>query len=291
MKKRIDPGAVKALALDLDGTALMPGNVLGERTLKATKSLMARGIEIIICTGRAIEAAEQYRLAMGACGPMVYFNGAEIADMPSGKILSSVLLDLEAASFGVDIARSMNIHYQVFLPAAEGKYETLLIDKPSPEAEMYFKHTGIKPAAGDLKKALAAPGLSGCIKAMFIADPALHDEIRTRLLERFNGGETGGPEGRSRIYVARTLPTFLEVMNAEVSKGTGLKTVMRLRGLKPEEVLACGDEENDLPMFDAAAYAAAPASAKEKVRAAADQVFPSNAEEGLADFLEELFKV
>jgi hydroxymethylpyrimidine pyrophosphatase-like HAD family hydrolase len=47
---------------------------------------------------------------------------------------------------------------------------------------------------------------------MFIVEPALHDEIRKKMIDRFD----------RRIYVARTFPTFLEVMNAGVSKGAGL---------------------------------------------------------------------
>jgi hydroxymethylpyrimidine pyrophosphatase-like HAD family hydrolase len=123
------------------------------------------------------------------------------------------------------------------------------------------------------------PGLAGCIKAMFITDPSRHDEIRRKMLDRFG----------SRIYVARTFPTFLEIMNAGVSKGAGLKTAMQCRGLKREEVIAVGDEENDLPMFREAAFSAAPANGREKVKEAACHVFGSNAEEGLAAFLEELF--
>jgi len=78
-------------------------------------------------------------------------------------------------------------------------------------------------------------------------------------------------------------------MNAGVSKGTGLKTVMECRGLKPEEVIAFGDEENDIPMFSVAGFSAAPSNARENVRQAADFVFGSNAEEGLAAFLDDLF--
>ncbi|MDR2134789.1 MAG: HAD hydrolase family protein, partial [Treponema sp.] len=75
MPKQLNPQAIKALALDLDGTALLPDNVLGARTLRVLKALMAGGTEIIICTGRAIEGAEPYRIAIGTEGPMVYFNG------------------------------------------------------------------------------------------------------------------------------------------------------------------------------------------------------------------------
>jgi Cof subfamily protein (haloacid dehalogenase superfamily) len=286
MQKKINPKTIKALALDLDGTALLPDTSLGERTLDCLKKLLARNMQVILCTGRAVEAAEPYRAAMGAEGPMVYFNGAEVVDMPWGKMLNADLLELDVADFGIDLARSMGVHYQLYLPpgaapagAVNSRWETLVIDKPTAEAEMYQKHTGIRPVVKDLKAAIATPGLAGCVKAMFITEPARHDEIRQKMLDRFG----------SRIYTARTSPTFLEIMNAGVSKGAGLTIAMKYRGLKAEEVLALGDEENDLLMFETAGFSAAPANAREKIKEAADRVFGSNAEEGLAVFLKEIF--
>jgi hydroxymethylpyrimidine pyrophosphatase-like HAD family hydrolase len=167
----------------------------------------------------------------------------------------------------------------VIPPEGESRWETLLIEKPRPESEMYQKHTGMSPVVTDLKAVIAAGGLKGVIKAMFIIDPSLQGELRLKMLDRFG----------SRLYITGSYPTFLEIMNAGVSKGEGLKTVMECRGLKPEEVLACGDEENDLPMFSVAGFSAAPSSAKEKVREAADFIFGSNAEEGLVAFLDDLF--
>jgi hydroxymethylpyrimidine pyrophosphatase-like HAD family hydrolase len=66
---------------------------------------------------------------------------------------------------------------------------------------------------------------------------------------------------------------------------------MEKRGLKPEELIALGDEENDLPMFSVAGFSVAPANAKEKVRQAADLVTGPNTEDGIAAFLEETFRV
>jgi Cof subfamily protein (haloacid dehalogenase superfamily) len=238
---------------------------------------MARGIQVMFCTGRAIEAAQTYYNAIGAEGPMVFFNGAEVAEVPNVKLLSSHLLDLDVVDYGIDLARSMDVHYQVFFPPHGGAWEKLRIEKQRSESEMYSQHTGITPELTDLKAAIAAPDLQGVIKAMFIAEPAVLAEIRPKLVERFGG----------RIYITGSYPTFLEIMNAGVSKGEGLKTIMEYRCLKPEEVLACGDEENDLPMFKVAGFSAVPSSAKEKIRQAADIVFGSNAEEGLAGFLDE----
>jgi len=283
--KKIDPSAIKALAIDLDGTMLLPDASLGTRTLRCLKRLIARGIQVVICTGRASGASTRYCEAIGAQGPMVFFNGAIIAEMPGARPLSFAMLPLEVVGYGADLARGMDLHYQVFFPPSGdpdrgGSWrETLVIEKRRSESEFYQQHTGMVPVVADLKEFAASPGLRGAIKAMFISDPMLQGEISRKMSGRFG----------DRIYMTRTYPTFLELMAAGVSKGEGLKTVMKLRGLKPGEVIAFGDEENDLPMFAVAGFSAAPSSAREKVRGAADFVFGPNAQEGLALFLEELF--
>jgi Cof subfamily protein (haloacid dehalogenase superfamily) len=241
---------------------------------------MNRGIELILCTGRAIEAAEPFRASLAAGGAMVYFNGAEVVDMPGGEVLHAQLLDSAAVDFCVDLSRSMGVYYQVFFPGTpEYPRGRLMAERQSAETEMYRKHTGIQTVIGDLKEALAEPGIVGCIKSMFLAEPEIQDAVRPRLVERFGGG----------IYVARTLRTFLEVMAAGVSKGSGLAFALKHRGLDGGGVIALGDEENDLPMFEIARLSLAPANAKEKVREAADRVIGSNAEDGVAAFLEDFF--
>jgi hydroxymethylpyrimidine pyrophosphatase-like HAD family hydrolase len=88
------------------------------------------------------------------------------------------------------------------------------------------------------------------------------------------------------VYVTQSSPVYLEQMHRGVSKGAGLRIAMDHLGLKREDVLACGDEENDIPMFTIAGYSAAPANAKAQVAAAAAFHFKDCAEEGLAEFLE-----
>jgi len=288
MKRSFAPEKIKGLAIDLDGTLLLPNAILGARTKDCINKLVLKGMQIIISTGRAIESSEKYRKELNAQGPMVFFNGAEVADVPSGRILHTNLISMEVVDYGAEIARELGIHYQVYLPAGispeTGKedpkqlLETLLTDKYGEEAEYYYKHTGITPVVKDLKSVAALP-VNGCIKGMFIADPSHHDEVRRRIKNRF----------ADKVSVLRSFPTFLEILNAGVNKGSGLEIAMRHRGLKQEEVIAFGDEENDLSMFPVACYACAPASAGEKIRNAADFVYASNAEEGLAQYLENVF--
>jgi Cof subfamily protein (haloacid dehalogenase superfamily) len=282
------PTTIKALALDLDGTSLLPDTSMGDRTIQCLKKLIASGIQVIFSTGRAVAACQCYYDAIGAKGPMVFCNGALVVDVPEIKLISSNLLGLEVIDYAVDLARNMDVHYQALVPPqnklTDGnekvQWDSLLIEKQRPESEMYQKHTGIVPIVTDIKKAVAATEQKGAIKTMFIAEPAILVEVRKKMLDRFG----------NRIYITGSYPTFLEIMNAGVSKGEGLKTVMECRGLKPEEVMAFGDEENDLPMFNVAGFSAAPSGAKDKVREAADFVFGPIANEGLASFLDDLFE-
>ena len=87
----------------------------------------------------------------------------------------------------------------------------------------------------------------------------------------------------------RSHQTFLEVINKGVSKGEGLKIVMQYYDLKPEEVIAFGDEDTDVTMFPVAGFCAAPANAREQIREAADEVYGSYEDEGLAIWLEKTF--
>ena len=193
------------------------------------------------------------------------------------------MLELEITDYCIDLARTMNIHFQIYLPPGviEGhdRWEPLLIDKANIEADLYSKHTGIIPVVQDLKKAIAIPSLQGCVKAMFICEPELHDQIRVKLSQRYG----------KQIYMSRTSHTFLEVMNDGVSKGEGLLTALQHRGIDKSTVLALGDEENDLSMFEIAGFSAAPSSGRENIKATADFIFGACAEEGLAAFLEEKF--
>jgi hydroxymethylpyrimidine pyrophosphatase-like HAD family hydrolase len=154
-----------------------------------------------------------------------------------------------------------------------------MAERKGREWDLYLRHTGIPAEIGDLKEALADPSLPGCVKTMFIADGEGQKLVRPLIEERYGG----------KLYIAGTLNQFLEIMHPAVSKGAGLKTALGALGLDFSQLAAFGDEENDLPMFDLAAYALAPASAKDTVRRAADRIIGPHGEDGVAAFLEENF--
>jgi Cof subfamily protein (haloacid dehalogenase superfamily) len=281
-KTKPRPSSVKALALDLDGTVLRPDNNLGERTIAAIRACVERGIRPILCTGRAVESVEKYRAALNAGGPHVYYNGAMVVEMPGGKLRALHLQDRESALFCAELARKTGLYYQVYLPGTpEEPRHRLIAWRGGPEWEFYRRHTGIEVELGDLEAILGDSAVPGCIKTMFVAEPEAQARVRPLIEERYAGD----------LYIAGTLGPFLELMNPRANKGEGLKTALAALNLEGRDLMAFGDEENDLPMFAVAGFSLAPANARETVRRAADLVIGSYADEAVAAFLEEFFKI
>ena len=85
-----------------------------------------------------------------------------------------------------------------------------------------------------------------------------------------------------RLYIAKSLPDFLELATPPSTKGRGLAFLAEHVGFTPEETVAFGDGENDLELLEWAGYGVAVANAHEAVLALADCVCPSVEEEGVA---------
>jgi hydroxymethylpyrimidine pyrophosphatase-like HAD family hydrolase len=80
----------------------------------------------------------------------------------------------------------------------------------------------------------------------------------------------------------------LEIFDPAVNKWEGVKLVAQRHGVAEHEIIAIGDDVNDLPMIRHAGLGVAMGNARPEVREVAKRVIGTNADEGLAEFLEEL---
>ncbi|HOJ98678.1 MAG TPA: Cof-type HAD-IIB family hydrolase [Termitinemataceae bacterium] len=269
---------IRALALDLDGTILHTDASLGTYTKETLRLCIEQGITLIFCTGRSPEGAEAYRAAIGASGPMVFYNGACVVDVPAGEVLQTTLLEKEVVLACLSLVRKEDLHFQVYTPDNRLYYE-----RDRPEAGAYEKRTGVHGTVVDIERLFTAPPRGtphgscypGVIKAMVIASPE-----QLSLVERFLD-ERYGPA----VYHTRSHDTYLEILSPAVSKGKALARALELRGLTKEQTLAFGDGENDLPLLDVAACLVAPENADPRLKERACQVVPSCDEEGPARFI------
>ncbi len=266
---------MRAVAVDLDGTALLPDSTFSERTLRAFRRCEESGIQILIATGRSPTSAERFRSVIGSTGPMIYYNGAAVVDAPSGRILASTPVPTDVVAGLLQIGREQDLHFQAFLTD-----ERLVCRDVREESVMYRNHTGLEGEVIDFDELLSrtGPAAPTFIKGMFIAEP-----------ERFPPAEAAiDARVGTRVYRARTYRTFLEVMNNGVSKGNALKVALKLRGVDCADCVAFGDAENDGPLLEAAGWGVAMANASASLKKTADDIAASNAEDGVAAYLETL---
>ncbi|MCU7087315.1 sugar-phosphatase, partial [Salmonella enterica] len=110
------------------------------------------------------------------------------------------------------------------------------------------------------------------LKVMMIDEPAVLDRAIARI----------PAEVKEKYTVLKSAPYFLEILDKRVNKGTGVKSLAEALGIKPEEVMAIGDQENDIAMIEYAGMGVAMDNGIPSVKEVANFVTKSNLEDGVA---------
>jgi Cof subfamily protein (haloacid dehalogenase superfamily) len=241
--------------------------VLRPRTRAAIAGLRARGLHVIVVTGRMFRATRPYLEEAGLDDPVICYQGALVADPVSGEFLRHVPIPRESALEAIDAVVSAGFHMNCYVD------DLLYVAEVTPEARAYadFQHLEIH-AVGPLRDWLH----DDPTKLVAVGDPAALDELEAELKPRFRG----------RLFVSKSLPYFLEFAHPDVSKGAGLQFVADRLGFTAAETVACGDGENDRELLDWAGFGVAVANAHPEILARADLVVPDVEHEGVAALFE-----
>jgi Cof subfamily protein (haloacid dehalogenase superfamily) len=238
--------------------------VLRPRTRAALDAARAHDLRVIVVTGRMFQAARPF---LTGPEPVVCYQGAVVADPATGRFLRHVPIPIELAREAIAAIEDAGYGLNCYVD------DELYVARVTPEAERYasFQHIELH-VVGPLLDWLDRPPT----KLVVVGDPKKLDDLGTDLRERFDG----------RLFIAKSLPFFLELAHPEVSKGAGLQFVADQLGFTRDQTVAFGDGENDLELIDWAGYGVAVENADPMVTARADFVCPSVQEEGVAQVIE-----
>jgi hypothetical protein len=227
----------------------------------------AAGTHVIVVTGRMFRSVRPYLAQARLDDPVVCYQGAVVADPVTGEFLRHIPIPRERALEAIDAVVAAGFHVNCYVD------DELYVAEITPEARAYADFQDIEiHAVGDLHAWLRRDPT----KIVAVGDPDGLDELEAVLKPRFRG----------LLFVAKSLPYFLEFAHPDVSKGAGLEFVAERLGFGPEATVACGDGENDRELLDWAGFGVAVANAHPDILARADLVVPSVEEEGVADLLE-----
>lgn len=258
---------MSAFACDLDRTLIAKDGVLRPRTIASIEAAKAAGIPFVIATGRMFRSALPYARKAGIKEPLVCYQGAAVVDPLTREWLLHepipVALAREAIAAVQDAGFGLNCYVN----------DELYVSEITDRARAYgdFQHLPIT-AVGDLLDWLEHPPT----KLVVVAEPAELDALRPRLVKQF--GE--------RLFIAKSLPHFLELASPRISKGTGLAFVAEHLGFPVERTVAFGDGENDFELLERAGFGIAVENGNDELRARADWLCPGSEEEGVAQVID-----
>jgi Cof subfamily protein (haloacid dehalogenase superfamily) len=261
------------LAIDMDGTLLNNQKQISEENAAALKKLRAGDIHVVICTGRHPENARLLLLRYGLSFPIIGLNGGLIVDAQGKEFLAEHPIPAEDAEKVAGLLEKNRMDYLVFTKTymalreqTEGTYTRLNLKY------LYEISNGnYKAGPAEIKEALRQWVYKFAV--FNIEYPGMLQKTRIEL------------GGNKCLSISKSADTNIEIMSEGVDKGSGILDYARLLNIPVEEIMAIGDQENDIPMLKAAGYSVAMGNASEQVKLAADYQTASNEENGVANAL------
>lgn len=263
--------SIKLVAIDIDGTLLDSNRKISPKVKETLQRANESGIYIVLCTGRPLPGVTEQLAELDLYGPNDYvitYNGSLVQATQSNEIISQYTLSYEDFLEIELTARKAGVHLHTIDDKAIytanrdiGKYtvhEAYLVDMP-------LKYRTVEEMTPDMS----------IIKMMMIDEPEVLDQAISVLPESFT----------TKFTTVKSTEFYYEILNKEASKGNALAKLADHLGIAQSEVMAIGDNENDLSMIEYAGIGVAMGNATENVKRAADILTTSNDEDGVAEAL------
>lgn len=263
---------IKMIGLDLDGTLLTSDKRLLPFTRQVLAEAIERGILVLMATGRPYTGIPEELRSFPGIRYALTSNGARILDTQTGEVLIEHLLPLKSAKKALEILQKYDTLQEVYFNgqgyAEKEKLERISRYHHNPHMWEYVRKTR-KPVL-DLSELIARENQDmDKVQALF----ADMDELAQAWKEL---------EKYEELVLVSSLGYNIEINAVGVEKGEGLIKLGELLKIRPEEIMACGDGDNDIGMLEKAGIGVAMGNAEDKVKAAADHIAGTNDEEGAA---------
>ena len=261
---------MRLLATDLDGTLLGHDGQVSERSARALQAARDAGWYVVLATGRPPFMVDLLMPQLGdAVTHGVMANGSVVATLPDQQVLRTVRFEIDIATGVVERLRSIDPHYRFALATDAGFAHEPGFDERMPA------RTPTPPTADVLE---AAAGATEAIKLMVFHDRYGAHEL-LGLLPTILGHD---------VSVTHMGADCVEIGPAGIDKGSGLVWLCAHLGIDAADVVAFGDEFNDHEMLRWAGHAVVMGNASPATQALADEVAPTNADDGVAVVIERL---
>jgi Cof subfamily protein (haloacid dehalogenase superfamily) len=270
---------IQLLATDIDGTLLNPQFHISEGDLTALRRAHAAGIEIVLVTGRRHSFALPIAKQLGFDLWLISSNGAVTRSL-SGETFHRDMMPAETCRKLCGAMREFRGNTVLtFDKETKGAIVLERMDELGASIRRWLeKNMEYIEFVVPIEKAL----VTNPVQAMFCG-------TMVRMSTALQGLERAGMDGMVTVlrteYPDRDL-SMIDVLNAGCSKGHALERWAAYRGYRREEVMAVGDNHNDVEMLEFAGHPVIMGNACEELRARGWRVTRGNHECGVAAAVE-----
>jgi len=277
MEEQQMPESFKLLVIDIDGTLLNPEGEITPHTKATVQAAQEAGIVVTLATARRYGNSAKIATELELHGPLIVYDGALIVQHPAATILYSRLLRADIAQAAVELLVRHDVQPVVHpddglleeIWTGSVQLDNLFIDAyfaAYPEKMRRMPYAQLCTGHADPRRVVAFTSeeiIQGVIPEV-AALPCSWNAIQR--------GSYGCAE--------------LVVMDRGCSKASGVAALAQALNIPLQEVMALGDNTNDIEMLQVVGWGVAMGQAPDNVKAAAKAVTASNREDGVAQAIE-----
>jgi len=266
---------IRAVLLDMDGTQLGKSQVaISVRNMTALQKALAKGIQVIPCTGRVYDMLPPQLLTQQGLRYFITCHGARAYDRETGQSLYEDVIPVEESAALLRLLEGKGLYNEIaanstiyFEKSVTDPFDMKLV----PEHHIWYVRDNCFTAVDKPSEHFLRHGL--CVEKMNIygIPQPMQQEIYDAVTK------TG--------YIQHTRPGAgpnLEFLHKGLSKLRAVDAILGRLGISYEETLAIGDSSSDLEIIRACGVGVAMGNAPDSIKAEADYVTARNTENGVA---------
>jgi 5-amino-6-(5-phospho-D-ribitylamino)uracil phosphatase len=271
------PTSVRMLVIDIDGTLLTPEGKITPRTLEAVRASQQAGIVVTLATARRYCNTAKVATELGLDIPLILYDGALIIKHPDTAVIHAHTLRADIAQQAVDLLVQHNVQPVVhpFTGVAEEIW-TGPSDFDNLWLEAYF--TTFPEQTRRMPYETLCTGLPDPLRVCVFTE----EERILGLIPEVSALECSWTTIKRGSYGCAELT----IMDPGCSKASGVTALADYFDIPLQEVMAIGDNNNDIQMLQTVGWGVAMGHASEIVKAAATAVTACNREDGVAQAIE-----
>lgn len=272
----------KLVAIDCDNTLIKHNGEIPQKNVDAINKILKKGIKVVIATGRNDILVKDYMEEAGFIEEVVIgCNGASIRDLKNNKDIQINYVPKDTMKKIVQICLDNDIKAKMY--NFTESYSTTK-ENMDDELKDFFGHYTKKLSFSlqykyeeDLFKLIEEKDFLKMVVLEDDKEKLLNIQSKFKQLEE--------------IDAFISAKNCLDIVKKGVSKGNAVKHYAQMLGVKPEEVVAIGDSENDLEMLRFAGFSVAMGNAEDFVKEVCDMVTLTNEEGGVGHAINKIFNL